>query len=70
MVWIPVFNLAWAAAILVLLLAAPYFAARAAVFRYRKGRKKTFSIDFSGAPPQWRSNDDNFWQPIRDFFKV
>ncbi|MEE9562133.1 MAG: hypothetical protein V3W50_03575 [Thermoanaerobaculia bacterium] len=70
MVWIPVFNLAWAAAILVLLLAAPYFVARAAVFRYRKGRKKTFSIDFSGASPRWRSNADNFWQPIRDFFKV
>ncbi len=70
MVWIPVLNLAWAAAITVLLLAAPYFAARAAVFRYRKGRKKTFSIDFSGASPAWRSNDDKFWKPVRDFFKV
>ncbi len=70
MVWIPVFNVVWAAAMLALLLMAPYFGARAAVFRYRKGRKKTFSIDFSGASPKWRSNDDKFWKPVKDFFKV
>ena len=70
MVWIPVLNLAWAIAMLTLLLIAPYLGARAAVFRYRKGRKKTFSIDFSGSSPRWSSNDDRFWKPLKDFFKV
>lgn len=70
MVYIPVFNAVWAGAMAVLLLAMPYLGARAALFRYRKGRKKQFAIDFSGASPRWSSNDDRFWKPVKDFFKV
>ena len=70
MVYIPVLNAAWAAAMAVLLLAMPYLGARAALFRYRKGRRKHFSIDFSGEQPQWTSNDDRFWRPVKEFFKV
>jgi hypothetical protein len=70
MIYIPVFNLAWAGAMLTLLLVAPYFGARAALFRYRKGRKKSFELDFSSMPPRWHSNDDEFWEPVRSFFKL
>ncbi len=70
LIYIPVFNLAWAAAMLTLLLVAPYLGARAALFRYRKGRKRWFELDFGGDSPRWRSNDDAFWQPVRDFFKL
>ena len=69
MVWIPVFNYAWALAMAALLVALPYLGARAAIFRLRKGRKKTFEIDFrEGA--RWVSNDDAFWKHVKDFFKV
>jgi hypothetical protein len=70
MVYIPVFNVAWGLAVLTLLLVMPYLGARAAVFRYRKGRKKRFELDFSGITPEWRSNDDRFWRPVRVFFKL
>jgi hypothetical protein len=70
LVWIPVFNYAWAFATLGLLIALPYIGARAALFRLRKGRKKTFVLDFSDGTPRWRSNDDRFWKPVKDFFKV
>jgi hypothetical protein len=70
MVWIPVFNYAWALALAALLVALPYLGARAAIFRLRKGRKKTFEIDFAEGPPRWTSNDDAFWKHVRDFFKV
>ena len=70
MVWIPVFNYVWGLAMLALLVALPYLGARAAIFRLRKGRKKSFEIDFSGGPPRWTSNDDAFWKHVRDFFKV
>ena len=70
MVYIPVFNVAWAAAMAALLLAMPYLGARAALFRLRKGRKKVFALDFSADPPRWSSNDDRFWKPVKDFFKL
>jgi hypothetical protein len=70
MVYIPVLNVAWAAAMAVLLVAMPYLGARAAIFRYRKGRNKEFTLDFSGPSPRWSSNDDRFWKPVKDFFKV
>jgi hypothetical protein len=70
MVYIPVFNVVWLAAMAVLLLAMPYLGARAALFRLRKGRKKLFAIDFSSEPPRWTSNDDAFWKPVKDFFKL
>jgi hypothetical protein len=70
MVYIPGLNVAWAGAMAVLLLAMPYLGARAALFRYRKGRKKSFTLDFSGDAPRWTSNDDRFWKPVKDFFKV
>ena len=70
MVWIPVFNYVWALALLGLLLALPYIGARAAIFRLRKGRKKTFEIDFRDGRPHWTSNDDHFWRHVKEFFKV
>jgi hypothetical protein len=70
MVWIPVFNYAWALAMVALLLALPYLGARAAIFRLRKGRKKTFEIDFRDGPPRWTCNDEAFWKHMKDFFKV
>ena len=70
MVWIPVFNYAWALAMAALLLALPYLGARAAIFRLRKGRKKAFEIDFSDGRPRWTSNDEAFWKHVKDFFKV
>jgi hypothetical protein len=70
MVYIPGLNVAWVGAMAVLLLAMPYLGARAAIFRYRKGRKKTFTLDFSSGTPRWTSNDDGFWKPVKDFFKV
>ena len=70
MVYIPVLNVAWAAAMAVLVLAMPYLGARAALFRLRKGRKKSFTLDFSSEPPRWSSNDDRFWKPVKDFFKL
>ena len=70
MVYIPGLNVAWAGAMAVLLLAMPYLGARAAIFRYRKGRIKQFAVDFSSEIPRWTSNDDRFWKPVKDFFKV
>ncbi len=70
MVWIPVFNYLWAAALLALLIALPYIGARAAIFRLRKGRKKTFEIDFRDGRARWSSNDDAFWRHVKEFFKV
>jgi hypothetical protein len=70
MVWIPVFNYAWALATLAILVALPYIGARAAIFRLRKGRKKVFELDFSEGAPRWYSNDDRFWKHVKDFFKV
>jgi hypothetical protein len=70
MVYIPGVNVVWAGAMAVLLLAMPYLGARAVIFRYRKGRRKTFTLDFSGETPRWTSNDDRFWKPVKDFFKV
>ena len=70
LMYIPVFNIAWAASMLTLLLVAPFLGARAALFRYRKGRKKTFELDFSSGSPEWRSNDDGFWRPVKAFFKL
>ncbi len=70
MVWIPVFNYAWALAMAALLVALPYLGARAAILRLRKGRKKTFEVDFRDGDARWTSNDDAFWKHVRDFFKV
>src|SRR5262245_61735468 len=70
MIWIPPFTAVWAVAMAALLLALPYLGARAAIFRLRKGRKKTFTIDFSQGRPLWSSNDDAFWKHVKDFFKV
>jgi hypothetical protein len=70
MVWIPVFNYAWAAALLALVVALPYIGARAAIFRLRKGRKKTFEIDFRDGRARWSSNDEQFWRHVKEFFKV
>ena len=70
MIWIPLFTAAWALAMAALLIALPYLGARAALFRLRKGRKKTFAIDFSDGGPRWTSNDDAFWKHVKDFFKV
>ncbi|MCP4003585.1 MAG: hypothetical protein GY725_05265 [bacterium] len=52
------------------LAALPFLGARAAVFRLRKGRKKTFLLEFSVGAPTWQSNDDAFWKPVRDFFEL
>ena len=70
LVWIPVFNYAWALVALGLLVALPYLGARAALFRLRKGRKRSFEIDFSGGVPRWSSNDDRFWRHVKEFFKA
>jgi hypothetical protein len=70
MIYIPVLNAAWGLALLTVLLVMPYLGARAAVFRLRKGRKKSFELDFSDGRPRWRSNDDGFWRPVREFFKL
>jgi hypothetical protein len=71
MVWIPVFNYAWGAAALALLIALPYLGARAALFRLREGRTRRFEIEFrDDGPPRWTSNDDSFWKHVREFFKV
>jgi len=69
-VWVPLLNIVWAAAMIALLIALPIFGARAAIFRLRKGRTKTFRIEFSEDPARWQSNDDAFWQPVKDFFRV
>jgi hypothetical protein len=70
MIYIPVLNAAWGLALLTVLLVMPYLGARAAVFRLRKGRKKSFELDFSDGRPRWQSNDDGFWRPVREFFKL
>ncbi len=70
LVWIPVFNYAWALALLGLVVALPYIGARTALFRLRKGRKKSFEIDFRDGYPRWTSNDERFWRHVREFFKV
>lgn len=70
MLWIPIFAWAWVLAAAALIIALPYLGARAALFRLRKGRKKTFEIDFSEDRPRWTSNDDGFWKHVKDFFKV
>jgi len=67
-VWVPVLNVVWALAMVVLAIALPVFGARAALFRYRKGRSKSFRVVFQDQGPKWESNDDAFWQPIKDFF--
>ena len=70
MLWIPVFTFAWALALLAIVVALPYIGARAALFRLRKGRKKTFEIDFRDGRARWTSNDDRFWRHVREFFKL
>ena len=70
MIWIPPFTAVWGLAMAALLVALPYLGARAALFRLRKGRKKTFEIDFSEGRPRWTCNDDAFWKHVKDFFKV
>jgi hypothetical protein len=71
MIYIPVMNYLWAAAMLVALLALPWFGARAALFRLREGRRRRFDIEFrEDGPPRWHSSDDRFWRPVKDFFKV
>ena len=69
-VWVPLLNVVWAVAMLGLLVALPIFGARAAIFRLRKGRKKAFRIEFSEEQTRWQSDDDAFWKPVKDFFRV
>jgi hypothetical protein len=33
-------------------------------------RTVKFELDFGSSPPQWTSNDEKFWRPVRDFFGV
>jgi hypothetical protein len=71
MIYIPVMNYLWGAAMLVTLLALPWFGARAALFRLREGRRRRFEIEFrNDGPPRWHSSDDRFWSPVRAFFKL
>jgi hypothetical protein len=67
-VWIPVLNVVWGLAMVLLAVALPVFGARAALFRLRKGRTKSFRIVFRDQGPKWESDDDVFWKPIMDFF--
>lgn len=67
-VWVPVLNVVWALAMLGLVIALPVFGARAALFRYRKGRTKSFRIVFREQGPKWESDDDAFWKPVMNFF--
>jgi len=70
MIWIPLFTAAWIVMAAALIIALPYLGARAALFRYRKGRTKWFTLDFRSGRPSWSSNDDHFWKHVKDFFKV
>lgn len=69
-VWVPLLNVVWAAVMLGLVIALPIFGARAAIFRLRKGRNKTFRIEFSEDRTRWQSDDEAFWKPVKDFFRV
>ena len=70
LIWIPGINILWALVMLALLVTAPILGARAAIFRLRKGCKKTFRIELGNGRPKWQSNDDAFWKPVREFFKL
>jgi hypothetical protein len=70
-VWVPVLNIIWGLTMLAMIVALPIFGARAALFRFRRGRAKRFRIEFSGdGPPRWECSDDEFWGPVMDFFKL
>ncbi|MCP5067782.1 MAG: hypothetical protein GY946_14570 [bacterium] len=73
LVWIPVVNILWILVMLAAVIMLPILGARAAVFRLRKGRKKTCRLEFSDGPPRpptWESDDDVFWKPVREFFEL
>lgn len=70
LIWVPGINILRGLTMLAMLVAFPILGARAAIFRLRKGRKKFFRIELSDGPPDWKSNDDAFWRPVREFFKV
>jgi hypothetical protein len=67
-VWVPVLNVLWAVVGVAALIALPIFGARAAIFRLRQGRTKSFRVVFREAGPKWESDDDEFWKPVKDFF--
>jgi hypothetical protein len=69
-VWVPILNVIWGVGMLCLFVALPIFGARAALFRLRRGRVKTFRIEFSEDQARWDSNDEAFWKPVKDFFRV
>jgi len=69
-VWIPLLNVVWAVVMLGLVIALPIFGARAAIFRLRQGRTKSFRVEFFEDQTRWQSNDDAFWKPVKDFFRV
>lgn len=66
--WVPVLSAAWSVLVLLLVVALPFFGAHAAIFRYRKGRTRRCQVCFPDDEPTWKSNDDEFWEPVKDFF--